>query len=196
MRSWRRVGIGQSAFSRPRRRLLFLAVIGSLSLGHGSPHGGPSRDRSMALDEALAVAFPSADRIDRASLILSDEQAHASASLCRSPLPSRLVTIFTAMRRGAPVGRAMVDSENRDAFRQSLLVAIRLDGSLESVLLLSFQGPARLAPGTDQLARFAGVDLARLGSPRRSDNAAVRAAYVSLRRALALHQVLFPARAS
>ncbi len=148
--------------------------------------------------EALAHAFPEADRIEKTALALDDARAAEVERLAQAPLESRLAAIHTAWRGGELLGYAVIDVHAVRTLSEALLVVLAPDGSVRSVRLLAFHEPPEYQPRESWYGQFAG---ARADAPPRVHAIAgatlsSRAAQRSVRRALALWRVLAaPARA-
>ncbi len=145
--------------------------------------------------EALAEAFPDAERIERRSVALSDEQAAEVERLSGAPLESRLVTLHTALRGDAPLGYAWIDVHVVRTHPEALLVVLLPDGSVRSLRVLAFYEPTEYQPPERWLAQFVGERAATPGASGRvhavaGSTLSSRAATRSVRRALALFRVL------
>ena len=145
--------------------------------------------------EALADAFPDAERIERRSFALGEAQAAEVERLAGAPLESRLVTLHTAYRGADPLGHAWIDVHVVRTLPEALLVVLRPDGSVRSVRVLAFYEPSEYQPPERWLAQFEGKRPGEPGALGRvhavaGSTLSSRAATRSVRRALALHQVL------
>jgi hypothetical protein len=145
--------------------------------------------------EALAEAFPDAERIERRSFALSAEQAALVERGAGAPLESRLVTLHTAFRGDAPLGHAFIDVHVVRTLPEALLVVLLPDGTVRSLRVLAFHEPSEYQPTSRWLAQFEGRRADDPGSLGRvhaiaGSTLSSRAATRSVRRALALYRVL------
>jgi hypothetical protein len=144
--------------------------------------------------EALADAFPDAERIERRSFALSQAQAAEVERLSGAPLESRLVSLHSAYRGDALQGHAWIDVHVVRTHPEALLVVLTADGSVRSVRVLAFYEPTEYQPPERWLAQFEGEQAD--ASERRRVHAVAgatlssRAATRGVRRALALYRVL------
>jgi hypothetical protein len=150
--------------------------------------------------EALAEAFPDAERIERRSFALSPEQAAQVERGAGAPLESRLVTLHTAFCGGAPQGHAFIDVHVVRTLPEALLVVLLPDGTVRSVRVLAFYEPSEYQPPSRWLAQFEGRRADEPGGPGRVHAVAgatlsSRAATRSVRRALALFRILIAPQA-
>ncbi len=142
--------------------------------------------------EALAQAFPEADRIEKTAVALDDAQAALVERVAQAPLESRLAALHTAWRGDERLGYAVIDVHAVRTLSEALLVVLTPDGVVRSVRLLAFHEPPEYQPPQGWFEQFAG---ARAGAPPRvhavaGSTLSSRAAQRSVRRALALWQLL------
>jgi hypothetical protein len=146
--------------------------------------------------DALELAFPEADRIERRNLILNDAQAEAIRSRSRAPLDSRIVTLHVGWRDNEVLGYAVIEVHTVRTLPEALMTVLAPDGSVRSVRVLAFYEPVDYMPPPRWLAQF---DEKRLGPAlqiKRDVHAIAgatlssRAATRSVRRALAFYEVL------
>ncbi len=64
----------------------------------------------LAKDEALALAFPGAERVEERTFILTDAQKAEVERRARAPLESQLWTIYVGWKDGAVQGYAIIDT--------------------------------------------------------------------------------------
>lgn len=149
--------------------------------------------------EALALAFPEADRIDKQTTILRAEQIEAIEALARAKVESKLVTIFTAYRGDEVLGYAHIDVHTVRTHPAALMVVLDPAGAVRSVRILAFHEPLDYLPAEKWYAQFAGKtreDRLRVGSDVHgvvNATLSTRVATDSIRRALAYHAVLIDA---
>jgi hypothetical protein len=150
----------------------------------------------LSQKEALAQAFPDADRIEPETFVLDAEQKKAIEELSRAPLDSSLVRVFVAHRGEAFLGWGMVDVHEVRTHPEAFLVVLRPDGSVRSVRLLAFHEPPEYMPSARWYAQFDGKKLdapLRVGGDVHGIVGATLSAQATargVRRALAIHRVL------
>jgi transcriptional regulator of nitric oxide reductase len=173
-------------------RRITAAIFAALCLVTGTAHAKVFFSRS----EALAIAFPGADRIEDESILLDDAQAARVEELAKSRLESRLVRIHTGYRGTELLGYAFIDVHTVRTLPEAFLVALAPDGTVRTVRVLAFHEPLEYMPSARWYEQF---DQKTLASPLRlgGDVHAIvgatlssRAATEGVRRALALYQVL------
>ena len=149
--------------------------------------------------EALELAFPGADRVERRSFVLTDAQAERVEALSRAPLDSRIVTLHVGWKDGRVQGYTQIDVHTVRTLPEALMTVLDADGQVRSVRVLAFHEPEDYLPTNRWFSQFDGRDL----DPRlqlHGDIHAVagatlsaRAVTRSVRRVLALYQVLIAA---
>lgn len=176
--------------SRPRA----LALLVALALGGPVLPAQGKVFQSQA--EALASAFPDADRVEAKTHVLDDAQAHAVESLAQARLESRLVTLYTAIKGDAAVGYALIDVHTVRSYPEAFLIVITPTGGVRSLRMLAFYEPQEYLPPARWLAQFEEQQLGpELALQRRIHGIAgstlsARAVTGGVRRSLALYEVL------
>lgn len=146
--------------------------------------------------EALALAFPDADRIESEVFVLDDGQAARVEQIARSPLESKLVKLHKAIKGDAVLGYAFIDMHTVRTLPEAFLVVLTPDGEVRSLRILAFHEPAEYQP-TDrwygQFERKSQTSALRLGDDIHGIVGATlsaRATTRGVRRALALYEIL------
>jgi transcriptional regulator of nitric oxide reductase len=146
--------------------------------------------------EALELAFPGADRIERRNFVLTREQSARIETASRAPLDSRIVTLHVGWRGEEVLGYALIDIHTVRTLPEALMTVLRPDGSVRFVRVLAFHEPEDYLPPARWFEQF---DDRRLDSDlqlKRGVDAisgatlSARATTRSVRRALALWEVL------
>jgi hypothetical protein len=179
--------------SRPLRTpaLAFAVALGLAGL----PSAGAA-EVYLSRQEALAQAFPEADRVEERTVILDDDQARAVEALARTPLESRVVKIYEGKVGDETRGYAFIDVHTVRTLPEAFLVRIAPDGRVGQLRLLAFYEPPEYAPAEAWLAQFdrRGLDEElRLGGRIHGiagSTLSARAVTGGVRRALALFEVL------
>ena len=146
--------------------------------------------------EALALAFPEADRVDERSILLDDEQARRVEQLAKSRLESRLVRIYTGYRKSERLGYAFIDVHTVRTLPEAFMVVLTPAGAVRDLRLLAFHEPLEYMPSARWYRQFEAKTLEaplRLGGDVHGIVGATlssRAATEGVRRALALYQVV------
>ncbi|MDJ0786060.1 MAG: FMN-binding protein [Myxococcota bacterium] len=146
--------------------------------------------------EALELAFPDADRIDRRSVALDDDEAQAIEARAKSKLESRIVTLFTGLRGDDVLGYAFIDVHNVRTLPEAFLIVLKPDGSVHSLRLLAFYEPQEYKPSERWLRQFDDRHLdktLRLGGEIHGIAGSTLSSHAvtgGVRRALALYELL------
>jgi Na+-translocating ferredoxin:NAD+ oxidoreductase RnfG subunit len=150
----------------------------------------------LSRQEALAWAFPEAERVEERSLVLSEEQARAVEALARERLESRIVKLYTAHGAAGVQGYAFIDVHTVRTLPEAFLVVLTPQGEVRSLRVLAFYEPEEYRPPARWLEQFEGRGLeagTALGGAIHGiagSTLSARAVTGSVRRALALYQVL------
>jgi hypothetical protein len=146
-------------------------------------------------NEALAAAFPGA-RIEKRSVLLSEEQVLAVEQRAQAKLESRIATLHTAWQGDRVLGYAFVDVHQVRTLPEALLVVISPEGRVMQTRMLAFHEPHDYLPPARWLKQFEQRELTpelRVGGAVHGIAGATlstRAVTNSVRRALALYEVL------
>jgi hypothetical protein len=146
--------------------------------------------------EAIAQAFPDAERIDDETFVLSEEQARRVEALARAPMETRLVRIWRGVRDEQIQGYALIDVHTVRTHPEAFLVLLSPEGSVRSVRILAFHEPLDYLPTERWYRQFDGKargDALRVGGDLHGIVGATLSAQATaqgVRRALALYRVL------
>ncbi|HEX2484865.1 MAG TPA: FMN-binding protein [Myxococcota bacterium] len=147
-------------------------------------------------EEALELAFPDADRVEKRTELLGDADAAQVEAKAQAPLPSRLVKLYTAWKDGRVEGYALIDVHTVRTHPEALLVVLTPDGRVRSLRVLAFYEPEEYLTSQRWLDRFDGRPLddgLRLGGELHGiagSTLSSRAVTDAVRRSLALYQLL------
>jgi hypothetical protein len=108
----------------------------------------------LSQKEAIELAFPDADRVERQTLMLSQAQAGAIEKLALAKLDSRLVTVYTGTREGRLLGYALIDIHNVRTLPEAVMVVLSPAGEVRSLRMLAFHEPEEYRPPDRWLAQF------------------------------------------
>jgi Na+-translocating ferredoxin:NAD+ oxidoreductase RnfG subunit len=173
-----------------RSRLLGAAL---LCLATAAPAGAKV---FYSQEEALELAFPDAERVEKRSELLDDARAAEVQRLAQAELPSRLVTFYTAYRDEKVVGHAVIEIHTVRTQPEAFLVVISPEGRVRSIRVLAFYEPQEYLPSERWFRQFEGRALdekLRLEGEIHGvagSTLSSRAVTAGVRRALALYQVL------
>ena len=146
--------------------------------------------------EALALAFPEADRIENETFVLRDDQLERIETLSRSSLGSKLVKIYRGFREGERLGYAVIDVHEVRTHPEALMVVLTPTGEVRSLRVLAFHEPPEYLPTGrwyEQFVGKSGDSTVRLGGDIHGIVGATlssRATTRGVRRALAYYEVL------
>lgn len=170
-----------------------LLCAGLLALLAASP---AASEVFLSQREALELAFPGADRIEKRSVVLDDAQARAVEALSGAALESRLVTLHEGFAGETRLGYAVIDVHNVRTLPEAFLVVLSPEGVVQGLRLLAFYEPPEYKPTERFLAQF---DARALGPELRlggdihgiaGSSLSSRAVTTGVRRSLALYEVL------
>jgi hypothetical protein len=149
-----------------------------------------------SVDEALRLAFPEAETVDKEVMLLTAEQARQVEALARAKLESKMIGVHIARKGPKTLGYAMIDIHVVRTQPEAVMVVLGPAGSIESTLILAFNEPLDYLPSARWLRQFdrrdLGPDLA-LNQGIAAISGATLSAYGitdSVRRALAVYQVM------
>ena len=146
--------------------------------------------------EALALAFPDAEKVESNTFILDDDQVERIESLAKCELGSKLVKIYTGMREGKGLGYALIDVHNVRTLPEAFMVVLNPSGEVRSLRVLAFHEPLEYKPTNRWYSQF---DNRSIEAPLRvggdihgvvGATLSTRATTRGVRRALAYYEVL------
>jgi hypothetical protein len=186
-----------------------LAVAAALIVGGGSARPAAAKV-FLTTDEALKVAYPGCS-VQRETVYLTAEEKAEAALLAQVEIPSAVIHPYraqcdtaaggtangaTASGATASGGTAYFDTHRVRTLPQTIMVALRPDGRVARVEVLTFDEPDSYLPRGPWLAQFPGQaldsDLALRRDIRGIAGASLtaRATVAAVRRVLAIHAVL------
>lgn len=178
-----------------RRPFLAAACLAGAVFGPTTPLAG-----QLTQEEALALAFPDADAVERRSAFLTDDQRAAAAARAgeAAPLETGIVTYYVGRRNGRDLGVAYFDAHRVRTLQEVLMVVVDPGGGVVRVETVVFREPPEYeAPGRwlelmhgrrlDESLSLKG-EIPNLTGATLTAGAAVGA----VRRVLALHGVIRP----
>ena len=152
----------------------------------------------LTQEEALALAFPDAEGIERHTAYLSGAELARAAAGEGVAVETRVVTYYLALRSERPMGVAYFDVHRVRTLPEVLMVVVGTDDRIRRLELLRFQEPPDYRPPAAWLQLFRGRELdsqlSLKGSVVKLTGATLTADAVTdaARRMLALHQIVRP----
>lgn len=150
----------------------------------------------MTRQQALAWAFPDAERVDRQTFVLTDDQVRRIEERAHARLDSKLVTLYTGIRGTTVLGHAVIDVHTVRTLPEAFLVVLDPEGRVRRLRVLAFHEPAEYLPPDRWLAQFEGKDPQAPLRLQRDVHGIAGATLSSqavtggVRRAIALHEIL------
>ena len=181
-----------SARGGVRRGALAPALLAA-ALGAGVPAAAKV---FYTQEEALALAFPDADRVEPRNWVLTGEQAARIEELSRAKLDSKLVRVWRGAKGDVLLGFALIDVHTVRTQAEALMVVLTPEGSVRTVRMLAFHEPLDYLPPERWYEQFDAKtkdDPLRVGGDIHGIAGATlssRATADAVRRALAIYQVL------
>lgn len=153
-----------------------------------------------AKEEAIRVAFPDADTIDKKTFFLTDQQVKEVETISGVRLDSKLVTFYIGKKKQQLMGYAVIDVHIVRTLPEAFMVVLSPEGRLVSTLVLAFYEPLEYLPQDRWLKQFEQKTLNESLTPGR-DIAGItgatltaRAITKGVRKILAFYQVLIAGR--
>jgi len=173
-----------------RTRWLAIGLLTALLLA-----GAAAAEVMMTKEQALATAFPDAERVDKQVLYFSEAEQQRVAELARVPMDSGLFTVYKAFQGGELSAYGFIDTRTVRSKPATFLVVLTPEGKVRSSRILAWKEPPEYVPPERWLAQFEGHGLephTRLGG---EITAMSGASYTSstltdgIRRILAIYRV-------
>lgn len=181
-----------------RRTPLLSALLLLMGVGAGSP--APAVAQSLTQEEALALAFPGAQTVERRTAYLDAAQVARAGALAGDgvEIESGVVTYYVALSEGRLLGVAYFDPHRVRTLPEVLMFVVDPTGRIRRTEVVRFQEPAEYRAPDGWLGQFEGRvlddalslkgEIRNITGATLTANAATRAA----RRILALHAVIAP----
>jgi hypothetical protein len=148
----------------------------------------------MKRDEALKLAFPGADRIEKREIFLTEKQAREIESLSKSKLTARLYIVYEGFNGVKSLGYAIIDTHNLRTKTETVIFVINPDGTLRQAEILAFFEPPEYMPGKNWIALFYGKSILDSLKPGKDIPNITGATITSTSLAQTIRQVLAIAR--
>lgn len=147
-------------------------------------------------EEALKMAFPTADRVETRSFFLSPDQLQRIQQAAHAKLDSKLITFYVGKQNGKTLGYAAIDSHTVRTHPEVLLTVLSPQGEVNMVRVLAFHEPPEYMPGDRWYLQFTGkgpnapIQLRQDIHAISGATLSARAATASVRKMQALYAVL------
>jgi hypothetical protein len=110
----------------------------------------------LSQEEALALAFPEADRSEKKTHVLAAQQVEEIERRARAKLETKLVSIYSGWKGDELLGYAFIDVHLVRTQNEALLVVLGPAGELRSVRVLAFHEPLDYLPTGRWYEQFEG----------------------------------------
>jgi Na+-translocating ferredoxin:NAD+ oxidoreductase RnfG subunit len=145
--------------------------------------------------QALEIAFPGADKVDREKKWLTEEQKKDIGEVCLQKIKSNRMTFYVGKREQAPIGYAFIDHEIGKSFPITFMTVLNVDGTVRDVEIMVYREPrgweVRYPSFMDQFTgRTADSDYRTVNSITGA-TLSVRALVKGVSRATAAYKVLY-----
>jgi hypothetical protein len=155
--------------------------------------------QTLTQDEALAVAFGSAD-VERRTAFLDEGQLEAARELAGTGvrIEQTVLPYYVATADGSPVGVAYFDAHRVRTLQEVLMVVVDPRGRVQRVETVSFREPPEYRAPDGWVDQFLGRELDHELSlrgeiaPMTGATLTANAVAAAVRRVLALHRVIEP----
>jgi Na+-translocating ferredoxin:NAD+ oxidoreductase RnfG subunit len=95
----------------------------------------------LSQKQALEIAFPGADKVDREKKWLTEEQKKVIGELCLQTIETNRMTFHVGKRDGVPIGYALIDHEIGKSFPITFIVILNIDGTVRDVEIMVYREP-------------------------------------------------------
>jgi len=120
------------------------------------PVSSPLARVYLTQEQALALAFPAAAKVERRTLYLDADQAARAAREAGGPVETRVVPYYVGTVEGRPAGYAYFDTHLVRTLPETILVLLAADGRIRRIDILSFEEPEDYMPTERWLQQFPG----------------------------------------
>jgi Na+-translocating ferredoxin:NAD+ oxidoreductase RnfG subunit len=110
----------------------------------------------MKRDEALEMAFPNADKVEKLEIYLSEDDARKIESLAKAKLDGRLFMVYKAVKGDEVLGYAVIDTHELRSMTETVMFVVHPDGTLRQTEILAFFEPPDYMPANNWIVLFNG----------------------------------------
>src|SRR5690349_139693 len=105
-------------------------------------------------EEALALAFPDADRVEPQVFTLTEDQQQQVARLSATPVETKQGSFYIGYKNGQVSGYAFLDTRTVRTLPGTFLVVLSPAGAVQKVMVLAFHEPEDYLPPERWLQQF------------------------------------------
>ena len=91
--------------------------------------------------QALEIAFPGADSVDREKIWLTDEQRVAIGQITLEKIEDQRITYYAGEKADKPMGYMVIDHVIGKSFPMTFMVVLKLDGTVRNVEIMVYREP-------------------------------------------------------
>jgi Na+-translocating ferredoxin:NAD+ oxidoreductase RnfG subunit len=91
--------------------------------------------------QALDIAFPGADKVEKEKQWLTDEQKQAIGKLCLQTIKERRFTFYVGKRNGKPMGYMLIHNIIGKSFPITFMTVLDPDGTVRDVEIMVYREP-------------------------------------------------------
>ena len=149
----------------------------------------------LTQDEAIQLAFPAPQTVERKTLYLDEAQAARAAQEAGAPVEVRVVPYYVGSQDGHVTGYAYFDTHLVRTLPETILVRLRPDGAIAAIDIVAFDEPDEYRTTPRWLQQFrgqGGPESGDLGTKIRSLTGATlsaRAVTEAAKRIVTLHRL-------
>jgi len=131
---------------------IFFSVLLIVFLGYASVFAGLFYSRK----QAVKIAFPTADKIDTVTLVLSKAEQAKLVRASGSLIDSRIFSYYVGKKGGKVLGYAFIETHVVRTMPEAIMTVMTPQGTLEKVFILAFYEPQEYMPSALWLKQFIG----------------------------------------
>lgn len=149
-----------------------------------------------AQDEALKLAFPETQIIEKKTLILDKSELKYVQDKAKTIIESSLFTFYVGKVDGNIIGYAAIDSHTVRTQTATYMVVLNENGEIKKVVVLAFNEPLEYITSTEWNNQFIGKDRSHALIPGQDiqgiagSTLSVNAISIGVRKILALYELL------
>lgn len=133
-----------------------IVLLGALSFVAGLAGHPAEAVVFYSRDEAMALAFPAADRTEGRDFFLTPAQRREIEERARAKVESEFLTVYKGFEGEQLLGYAILDTHLVRTRPETFLVVLAPDGAIEATHVLAFHEPLDYLPSDRWLRLFKG----------------------------------------
>ncbi len=118
-----------------------LAVFASSAQSQGVEKKVLKLQVFLTKKQALELAFPGADKIERMKIWLADEEREAIGKICLQKIKDRRITYYYGVKNGQPMGYMVIDHRTGKNYPITFMVVLNTDGTVRDVEIMVYREP-------------------------------------------------------